>query len=66
VDLKEPGTALSRECRPVPEGLAYTESFSASELYFSGDAYQGLRRLLEKRSRLRDGKVILLRQGGAQ
>jgi hypothetical protein len=64
MDLKEPGTELSRACRADPDGLTYSESFSASELYYSDGAYQGLRRLLEQRSRLRDGKVILLRQGG--
>lgn len=66
VDLSEPGTALNRTCRPVAGGLAYAETFSASAIYYSGEAYQGLRRLLEQRGRLRDGKVILMRQGGAQ
>jgi hypothetical protein len=37
--------------------------FSTSDLYSSGSAYQGLRRLLEERGRLRDGKVILMRGG---
>jgi hypothetical protein len=66
LELKEPGTLLQRTCRSGPDGLAYAETFSASELYYSGEAYQGLRRLLEQRSRLRDGKVILVRQGGGQ
>ncbi len=66
VDLKEEGAALARSCRAVPQGLSYQEDFSASQLYYTGSAYQGLRRLLEQRGRLRDGKVILMRQGGAQ
>ena len=66
VDQREPGTALNRTCRPAAGGLAYAETFSASAIYYSGEAYQGLRRLLEQRGRLRDGKVILMRQGGAQ
>jgi transglutaminase-like putative cysteine protease len=66
VDLKDGGAALTRTCVAGPEGLAYTEAFTAAETYYSGSAYQGLRRLLEQRGRLRDGKVILMRQGGAQ
>ena len=66
VDLKEGGAALVRTCVPAPGGLAYTEAVTASATYYSGSAYQGLRRLLEQRGRLRDGKVILVRQGGAQ
>lgn len=66
LDLKEPGSALSRTCRVDGGSLAYAESFSASSLYYRGEDYQGLRRLLEQRGRLRDGKVILVRQGGAQ
>jgi transglutaminase-like putative cysteine protease len=66
VDLEEPGSALARTCRPVPGGLDYTETFSASRLYYADQTYQDLRRLLEERGRLRDGKVILVRQGGAR
>jgi hypothetical protein len=66
VALREPGSALERTCRPGAGALAYGETFSASAIYYSGDAYQGLRRLLEQRGRLRDGKVVLMRQGGAQ
>jgi transglutaminase-like putative cysteine protease len=66
VDLKDGGTALSRTCVATPEGLAYAEAFTASSTYYSGSAYQGLRHLLEQRGRLRDGKVILMRQGGAE
>jgi hypothetical protein len=61
VDLKESGASLTRSCAAVPGGLAYDEVFSTSDLYYSGSAYQGLRRLLEQRGRLRDGKVILMR-----
>jgi hypothetical protein len=64
VDLKDGGTALTRSCVATPDGLAYDEAFTASATYFSGSAYQGLRRLLEQRGRLRDGKIIL--KGGAQ
>ena len=64
VDLKDGGTTLTRTCVPGPDGLAYTEAFSASQLYFSDGAYDGLRRLLEQRGRLRDGKIIL--KGGVQ
>jgi transglutaminase-like putative cysteine protease len=63
VDLKEAGAALTRTCAAAPGGLAYDEVFSTSDLYYSGSAYQGLRRLLEERGRLRDGKVILMRGG---
>jgi transglutaminase-like putative cysteine protease len=66
VDLRESGSALNRTCRPAAGALAYAETFSTSDIYYSGEAYQGLRRLLERRGRLRDGKVILMRQGGAQ
>jgi hypothetical protein len=64
VDLKDGGTALTRSCVATPDGLAYDEAFTASATYFSGSAYQGLRRLLEQRGRLRDGKIILM--GGGQ
>jgi hypothetical protein len=66
VDLKDGGAALSRTCTTGPEGLVYGEDFTAAAIYYSGSAYQGLRQLLEQRGRLRDGKVILLRQGGAE
>ena len=66
VALREDGAALTRTCAPGPGGLVYGEDFSAAGLYYSGPAYQGLRRLLEQRDRLRDGKVVLIRQGGAQ
>jgi hypothetical protein len=66
VDLKDGGAALTRACVAGPEGLRYTEAFTAAETYYSGSAYQGLRRLLDQRGRLRDGKVVLMRQGGAQ
>jgi hypothetical protein len=64
--LTDDGTTLSRNCDPAQAGLVYAEDFSAARLYYSGAAYDGLRRLLEQRGRLRDGKVILVRQGGAQ
>jgi hypothetical protein len=66
VKLPPSYSALTRTCVAGPEGLAYSEAFTAAETYYSGTAYQGLRRLLEQRGRLRDGKVILMRQGGAQ
>ena len=66
VAMREGAAALTRSCVPAAGGLAYAEDFSAAELYYSGPAYQGLRRLLEQRDRLRDGKLVLLRQGGAQ
>jgi hypothetical protein len=66
VSLSEGGAALERGCAPSAAGLDYTERFSAGELYYSGDAYQGLRKLLAQRDRLRDGKLVLVRQGGAQ
>jgi transglutaminase-like putative cysteine protease len=66
VSLKDGGVALTRTCAAGPDGLAYGEDFTAATTYYSGSAYQGLRQLLEQRGRLRDGKVILLRQGGAQ
>ena len=66
VAMREGAAALTRSCVPAGGGLAYAEDFSAAELYYSGPAYQGLRRLLEQRDRLRDGKVVLIRQGGAQ
>ena len=66
VSMREAGAALTRTCAPGPDGLLYGEDFSAADLYYSGPAYQGLRRLLEQRDRLRDGKLVLLRQGGAQ
>lgn len=59
VDLKDGGAALTRSCVATPDGLAYEEAFTASDIYYSGNAYQGLRRLLEQRGRLRDGKIIL-------
>ncbi len=64
VDLKDGGTALTRSCVPAAGGLAYAEAFSASQTYYSDGAYDGLRRLLDQRGRLRDGKIIL--KGGAQ
>jgi len=64
VDLKDGGAALSRSCVAAQDGLAYAETFTASAIYYSGAAYQGLRHLLEQRGRLRDGKIIL--KGGAQ
>ena len=65
VDTRLGAASLSRSCVAGPEGLNYTETFAAGALYYSGEAYQGLRRLLEQRGRLRDGKVILV-QGGAR
>jgi hypothetical protein len=64
VDLKDGGAALTRTCVATPDGLSYDEAFTASAIYYSGSAYQGLRHLLEQRGRLRDGKIIL--KGGAQ
>ena len=64
--LTNEGTTLARTCAPAGAGLVYSEDFSAARLYYSGGAYDGLRRLLEQRGRLRDGKVILVRQGGVQ
>jgi hypothetical protein len=66
VDLRAGGASLTRTCAATPQGLAYQEAFTASAVYYSGEAYQGLRRLLEERGRLADAKVILVRQGGAQ
>jgi hypothetical protein len=60
LEAKAGDAALTRTCVATPGGLAYTEDFSAGALYYSGEAYQGLRRLLEQRGRLRDGKVILV------
>jgi hypothetical protein len=65
LEVKDGGAALTRTCVATAAGLVYSEDFSASALYYSGASYQGLRRLLEQRSRLRDGKVILV-QGGAK
>jgi hypothetical protein len=65
VQLKEGAATLERTCVASKDGLDYREQFSAGELYYSGGAYQGLRRLLEQRDRLRDGKLVLVRQGGA-
>ena len=65
VELREGAASLRRTCVASSGGLDYQEQFSASELYFSGPGYQGLRRLLEQRDRLRDGKLVLVRQGGA-
>jgi hypothetical protein len=63
LEARAGGAALTRSCAPGPGGLVYAEDFSASALYYSGPAYQGLRDLLEQRGRLRDGKVILVRKG---
>ena len=54
---------LSRVCQASSEGLVYEEGFSAGELYFAGSAYDQLRQTLEKRSRLREGKVVLVKGG---
>jgi hypothetical protein len=64
VALKAEASGLERTCRTGPEGLLYAEDFSASARYYSGASYRGLRRALERRGRLRDGKVILFRRGG--
>jgi hypothetical protein len=66
VDLQAGGASLTRACAPGPQGLAYFEAFTASAVRYSGEAYQDLRRLLDQRGRLADGKVILMRQGGAK
>ena len=60
MDLKEERRRPRPHLRAAPQGLGYQEAFSASQLYYTGSAYQGLRRLLEQRGRLRDGKVILI------
>ena len=64
VALQDGAAALARSCVAVPEGLVYTEDFSAAQRSWSGPAYQGLRRILDRRARLRDGKVILVRPEG--
>lgn len=64
VDLQDGGASLTRTCAATPVGLAYDEAFTASQLYYSGSAYQGLRHILDERGRLRDGKIIL--KGGAR
>ena len=64
VDLKDGAAALTRTCVATPDGLNYDEAFTASAIYYSGSAYQGLRHLLDQRGRLRDGKIIL--KGGAK
>lgn len=66
LEVKGPGSSLTRRVVADPQGLSYTEDFSASELYYSGAAYEALRTQLGQRGRLRDGKVILVRQGGAK
>jgi hypothetical protein len=66
VALKAGGASLARTCVAAGAGLFYAEDFSAAERDYAGAAYQGLRRLLELRSRLRDGKVILFRPGGGR
>ena len=60
------GAAISRAFVTTASGLDYTEDFKTSDLYFSGTAYHGLRELLSQKDKLQDGKVILVRQGGAK
>ena len=60
------GAALTTGFERSAEGLSYMEDFKVGDMYFSGDAYTALRSLLGRKDKLRDGKVILVRQGGAQ
>jgi hypothetical protein len=63
---KANGVSLSSRFEAAGGGLVYAEDFTVSKLYFSGADYQALRGLLQQRGRLRDGKVILVRAGGAK
>ena len=62
LEARAGSAALTRTCTATADGLAYTEDFSAGALYYSGEDYQGLRRLLEQRGQLRDGKVIQVQE----
>ena len=66
LEAKAGGATLASRFLPAAGGLDYQEDFAVSDLYHSGAAYQGLCGLLEQRDRLRDGKVILVLQGGGQ
>jgi hypothetical protein len=66
LEVKGPGSMLARRVESNSQGLSYTEDFTASQMYYSGEAYDALRTQLGQRVRLRDGKVILVRQGGVK
>jgi hypothetical protein len=63
VKVDQGSVNLTRVCEATAEGLLYEEAFSTAGLTYAGAAYEGLRQVLEKRERLREGKVVLVKGG---